>query len=183
MYYHGSKVCLRPPERTDLKKFVAWLSHPDLRQTTSTRYVSEALEERWFESALERISGSAPSLLHYVIETLDGNVPIGFCSLMDINWRDRNAEAGIVVGDATARGKGYGTDAMLVLLEVAFKWYQLHRVYLHVLSDNERAIRSYEKCGFVREGELRETVFVDGTYRNMLLMSILERESEGEAHG
>lgn len=179
MYYHGSKVCLRPPERTDLKKFVAWLSHPDLRAVTSTRYVSYALEERWFDSMLERTGGSAPSLLHFVIETLDGNVPIGLCSLMDINWRDRQAEVGIIVGDATARGKGYGTDAMLVLLEVAFKWYQLHRVYLQVLADNEPAIRSYEKCGFSREGTLREAVFVDGGYRDMLLMSILDREHKG----
>ena len=179
MYYHGSKVCLRPPERTDLKKFAAWLSHPDLRQTTSTRYVSFALEERWFESALERTAGTAPSLLHFVIETLDGNVPIGFSSLMDINWRDRNAEVGIIVGDATARGKGYGTDAMLVLLNVAFNWYQLHRVYLHVLSDNDPAIRSYEKCGFVQEGSLREAVFVDGAYSDMLLMSILDRDYKG----
>jgi len=178
VFYDGQRVRLRPPERSDLKLFVTWLSNPAQRSFLSTRYVSEALEERWFESALDRMAGSAPSLLHFVIETLDDNVPIGFTSLMDIKWRDRVAEVGIAIGEAKLWGQGYGSDALHTVLGIAFKWHQLHRVSLHVAADNGRAIRSYEKCGFQLEGHLREAVWVDGEYRDLLVMSILDHEYE-----
>jgi len=178
VFYDGQRVRLRPPERSDLKLFVTWLSNPAQRPFLSTRYVSEALEERWFESALDRMGGSTPSLLFFVIETLDGNVPIGFVSLMDINWRRREMEVGSAIGDTELWGQGYGTDALRTMLMVAFKWFQLHRVHLRVAADNTRAIRSYEKCNFQLEGRLREAVWVDGEYRDLLVMSILDREYE-----
>jgi len=178
MYYDGERVRLRPPERSDLKQFVAWLSNPAQRPFITIRYISEALEERWFERALDGMAGPTPSLLHFVIETHDGHVPIGMVSLDSINWRDREAEVGIIIGESAQWGHGYGSDAMCTILTVAFKWYQLHRVHLRVIADNARAIRSYEKCGFQLEGRLREAAWVDGEYRDVLVMSILDREYE-----
>jgi len=166
MLYHGERVRLRPPERKDLPQFVTWLSNPELRAYITVRYISEALEERWFERLLDKTGGGAP-------------LPIGVISLMDINWRDRDAEAGVVIGDPQYWGQGYGTDAMLTLLQVGFRWYNLHRIYLRVVTDNARAVRSYEKVGFQHEGTLREAAFVNGVYRDLLLMSVLDREYEG----
>ncbi len=179
MLYHGERVRLRPPERKDLPQFVTWLSNPELRAYITVRYISEALEERWFERLLDKTGGGAPSDLHFVIETQEQGVPIGVISLMDINWRDRDAEAGVVIGDPQYWGQGYGTDAMLTLLQVGFRWYNLHRIYLRVVTDNARAVRSYEKVGFQHEGTLREAAFVNGVYRDLLLMSVLDREYEG----
>ncbi|MGC9347836.1 MAG: GNAT family N-acetyltransferase [Anaerolineae bacterium] len=67
--------------------------------------------------------------------------------------------------------------------DVGFNRYNLHRIYLHVAADNERATRSYEKVGFSHEGRLREAVFVDGKCRDLLVMGLLNRDyREGDVH-
>jgi len=82
----------------------------------------------------------------------------------------------MVIGEKDYWGRGYGTDAVLVLLRLAFDKVGLHRVHLHVFDFNERAISCYEKCGFRREGMLRDYWFKNGKFRDTLLMSILESE-------
>jgi RimJ/RimL family protein N-acetyltransferase len=178
MYYEGSLVRLRPPERDDLPQFASWLKNPALRRFVTIRYISDALEERWFESYLNDASRYPPGRLHFVIELLQSAQPIGVVSLESINWRDRDAEVGIIIGDTEFWGQGYGTDAMCTILYVGFRWHNLHRIHLHVVQDNIRAIRSYEKCGFHHEGCLREAAYIDGQYYDLLIMSILENEFE-----
>lgn len=176
MYYNGEMVRLRPPEREDLPLFVEWLSNPDLRKFVTIRYISLGLEEQWYERLLESTGKMPPGRVHFVIEAIDSAQPIGVISLENINWCDRASEVGIIVGDQAFWGKGYGTDAMRVLLRVGFDWYNLHRIDLRVIADNERAIRSYEKCGYQHEGRMREAMFVGGEHKDVLLMSMLEDE-------
>ena len=184
MIYNGGLVRLRPPEREDCPLFVSWLKNPDLRQYITIRYISEAMEERWFEGLLADTSQNPPGRLHFVIELLSSFQPIGVISFEGINWRDRVAEVGIIVGDSEFWGQGYGSDAMRTMLAVGFHWYNFHRVQLNVVHSNLRAIRSYEKCGFRHEGRLREAVFIDGSYEDLLIMSILKDEfGAGESSG
>lgn len=180
MYYYGKQVRLRPPERADVPLFAQWLANPELRQYVTVRYISQALEEQWFERLLGATAGMAPDRLHFVIELLEPVRPIGVIGLEGINWLDRDAEVGIIVGEPDFWGKGYGSDAMLTVLDVGFHWYNLHRIFLHVVADNLRGIRSYEKCGFKHEGRKREAVFIDGQYRDLLLMSMLDKEFKKE---
>lgn len=176
MHYYGERVRLRPPEEEDLPLFVEWLSNPEMRNYLTIRYISQALEKEWFEQLIPDTASGTPGRLHFVIETQENQQPIGVISLEGINWRDRTAEVGITVGDTEFWGKGYGTDAMLTLLDVGFRWFNLHRIFLRVVADNTRAVRSYEKCGFSHEGRLRQAVFVDGEYRDMLIMGMLAEE-------
>ena len=111
-----------------------------------------------------------------MIELLVSTQLIGVVSFDSINWRDRDAEVGIIIGDPEFWEQGYGTDALRTILDVGFRWYNLHRVHLFVVHDNCRAIGAYEKCGFHHEGRLRDAVFIDGHYQDMLLMSILANE-------
>ncbi len=181
MYYNGALIRLRPSERADLPLFVQWLSNPEMRQYLILRYISQALEERWFEGLVSDLRGGfQPARLHFMIEALEGPRPIGAVGLEDINWRDRSAELGIFIGEPEFWGKGYGSDAVRTTLEVGFRWYNLHRIFLNVVDDNERARRSYEKCGFQLEGRLRKAVFIDGGYKDLLLMSILADEFNAE---
>ncbi|MDF1512914.1 MAG: GNAT family protein [Anaerolineae bacterium] len=179
MYYDGELVRLRPPERTDLTTFVSWLKNPALRQYITIRYISDALEERWFESYLEDMRDQSPGRLHFVIELKASGQPIGVISLEGINWRDRVAEVGIIIGDPDYWEQGYGTDAMRTILSIGFDWYNLYRISLNVVHDNTRAISVYEKCGFQVEGRMRDAIFIDGEYRDLLLMSILKDEMPG----
>ncbi len=80
------------------------------------------------------------------------------------------------MGEVSSRGQGYGTEAVELLLDFGFRDLNLHRIYLHVFSHNAAAIRVYEKSGFVREGLLRQTAYIDGEYRDVILMGIIREE-------
>jgi len=175
----GKKVRLRPIERDDLPRFVRWFGDPEVRRHLLI-YVpfSMAQEERWFEGMLNAMDRQESVLM--AIETEDG-VHIGNIGLHRINWKDRNAELGIVIGEKSYWSQGYGTDAIRLLLGLGFREMNLHRVYLRVDADNARGIRCYEKAGFRHEGTFRDVVFREGVYHDQYVMSILEAEfSENE---
>lgn len=95
-----------------------------------------------------------------------------------IDWKNRNAELGITIGEKAYWGQGYGTDAIRTLLDLAFREMNLHRIFLRVDEDNARGIRCYEKVGFRQEGTLRDATFKEGTYQSQHVMSILKSEFE-----
>lgn len=175
----GTLVRPRPITREDLPRIVDWIADPEVRRYLNFyRPVSLADEERWLENL-----GKAANQEVFAIETLEGR-HIGNLGLHDVHPRYRTAEAGIFIGEREFWGKGYGTDAMRLLLDFGFGQLNLHRVFLHVHAGNHRAIRSYDKCGFVREGVLRQAAYKDGRYEDVIVMSILQpeyRSIEGEA--
>ncbi len=125
--------------------------------------------QEWIESI-----GENQSL--YAIRTLTDDKYIGTISLGGFTWTDRNAWVGIGIGDRNYWGKGYGTDAMKVLLHYAFTELNLHRVNLSVFGFNERAIKSYEKCGFKYEGTQREAIYKEDQRWDIITMGILQSE-------
>ena len=96
---------------------------------------------------------------------------IGTCQLHSISAVHRHAELQIRIGDVKQRGHGYGTDAVQLLLKFGFDDLNLHRIFLHVFADNKAAVRTYEKCGFKREGILRHAAHIDGRYVDDVLMA------------
>ncbi|MFQ6014718.1 MAG: GNAT family N-acetyltransferase [Anaerolineae bacterium] len=167
----GNKVRLRAIEREDLSRFVRWLNDPEVVQylTIYTPF-SMAEEERWFERQLEDDSSTI-----LAIETLDGT-HIGNVGLHKIDWKNSHAELGIFIGEKEYWDQGYGSDAVMAMLNFAFNEMNLHRVSLGVYAFNKRAIRCYEKCGFRHEGTEREVVFKNGNYHDHLIMGILRHE-------
>ncbi len=112
----------------------------------------------------------------FMIHTLDEDRIIGFVGLGDIKWTHGESWVGIGIGDRSDWGKGYGTDAMRVVLRYAFTELNLHRVTLSVFEYNARAIKSYEKAGFKLEGRARQRLQRDGRRWDMLIMGILRHE-------
>ena len=106
---------------------------------------------------------------------------IGQCGLMHANETARTIELGIGIGDKAFWGRGYGREAVTLLLEYAFRYRNYRRVWLWVHADNERAIRSYTACGFVEEGRLREHVYSNGRYADAVYMGVLRDEWETSA--
>jgi len=95
-----------------------------------------------------------------------------------LDWRNHCAEFGIVIGDKTFWNNGYGTDTVRTVVGLGFGELNLDRIFLRVFDTNPRAIRCYEKAGFVQEGRLRRDNFHNGKYRDTLMMSILRDEWE-----
>ena len=108
---------------------------------------------------------------NFVIEA-DGKC-IGGCALFNFNHTAQTAELGIGIGDKDYWGRGYGREAVTLLLHYAFHYRNLRRVWLEVHARNERAIRAYRACGFVEEGRLRAHVWSDGAYDDLVLMGVL----------
>jgi len=171
----GKMVRIRAVEQTDLDEIMKWVNDPEVIDNLLMRYpISRYLEEKWLEKALDTSDMRNKA---FSIETKDG-IYLGGIGLHKINWENRNAEVGIVIGKKEHWGKGYGTDAMLAILEFAFNHMNLHRVYLEVYDFNVRGIKSYEKCGFKKEGALRDDRYSRGKYHDTIIMGILKEEYE-----
>ncbi len=169
--YDGTKVKLRPLERKHLSKCVEWLNDPDVTaHLTLSEPVSMEGEQKWFDNLLRDSSSRI-----YAIETAEGE-HIGNVGLEDINLHSRKAELGIFIGEKRFWGKGYGTEAIMLALKIAFESMNLNRVYLRVFIDNKRAQACYEKVGFKREGILRQDEFKNGKYIDCPTYSILAEE-------
>jgi RimJ/RimL family protein N-acetyltransferase len=115
----------------------------------------------------------------FTFRTIADNTMIGFGGL-GVDWNHRNAWIGIGIGEPAYRSKGYGTDGMRLLVGYAFRELDLHRVTLGVLSNNPRAIRCYEKVGFVREVIQRGEIYRDGIHFDSYTMGLLRSEWEAQ---
>jgi diamine N-acetyltransferase len=172
---YGKRIRLRGAERSDLEKFVAWVNDPEVTAgLTLFLPMSSVDEEKWFETAMQKPQPEKP----LVIDMKDGTDwrLIGNSSFFDFDWMARAAEVGIMIGEKTIWNQGYGTEVMTLLLRHGFETLNLNRVYLRVYADNKRAIRTYEKAGFVHEGRMRQGVYKNGKYNDVLFMSVLSEE-------
>ncbi len=174
---YGERIRLRPLERADIPLFVAWLNDPEVTAGLSMFLgLSLVREEQWFENMLKEPPEQHPMM----IEVRDGESwkPVGDCGLHILDWRNRNAEFGIFIGEKSYWNQGYGTEATRLILHHGFETLNLHRIYLRVFRSNARAIRAYEKVGFVHEGCFREAEYRQGKYEDILIMSVLKPEWE-----
>jgi RimJ/RimL family protein N-acetyltransferase len=173
--YYGKRIRFRAPERTDIPTFVSWFNDPEVRHGLALYTpMSIAQEEKWFEEMLKRPEIQQP----LTIEARSGEdwVTIGNTSLFSFNHQDHRAELGIVIGNKDYWNKGYGTEAITLLLKHCFETLNLNRVMLKVFKNNPRAIRCYEKSGFQHEGTMRQAHYQDGKYHDVLIMGILKEE-------
>jgi RimJ/RimL family protein N-acetyltransferase len=129
--------------------------------------------QSWFEKDNEKQREKG---FYFLIRTLQDDRLIGFVGLWVDEWSHGDAEVGIGIGDKESWGKGFGTDAMRVILRYGFTELNLRRITLGVFDYNARAIRSYEKAGFTHEGRLRKAVFRDGSRADIVYMGILHEE-------
>lgn len=113
---------------------------------------------------------------YFHLRTLDDDQLIGFVVLFNLKWRNQTAEMAIGIGNKAYRGKGYGRDALSLILNYAFSELCLHRVGLTVLGYNTRAIKAYERVGFQHEGTYRQAIQRNGQRYDLLLYSILREE-------
>ena len=166
----GKLTRLRAPERGDLPSFVKWFNDPEVTQfLLRSPPMSMEEEERWFSSLLTS-EGKV-----FSIETLEGKL-IGNLGIIHIDHTNRKADIGIVIGEKDHWSKGYGTDALIVILGYMFDELNMERIWLYADGDNERAQKCYRKCGFRKEGVFRHNRFKDGRFTDDVVMSILRSE-------
>ena len=170
-------IRLRALTITDLPLTLKWHNQPDIIEMYAGNPfpVNEEMERKWYEKIL---TSNFPVTV-FGIELIENNKLIGLTILRDINLINRSAETAIYIGDQNERSKGYSKEALTLTLNFAFNNLGLHRVFLSVREDNIAAIGLYEKMGFIREGILRDSIYKDGKYISLIIMSILEGEFYG----
>lgn len=165
----NSEIRLRPLEKSDLLQVHRWSN-------------SIGMMRYWFEEPYESFDELEELYLKHIhdqserrfIITNTNQETIGLVELTEIDFIHRKAEFSILV-DQDFQGKGYGMQSIKRLLSHAFQVLNLHKIYLMVDERNEKAIRLYEKAGFIREATLIDEFFVDGAYRPVIRMYMLAK--------
>lgn len=158
------------------KAFAYWRRDSELMRlmdSSTTRLDSQKNTQKTIEKELE---DQKVNQHFFTIRTLAEDKLIGDIGLNIINWSGRDAFVGLGIGERDFWGRGYGTDAMNVILRYAFTEVNLRRVTLTVFEYNPRAIRSYEKAGFRHEGRMRGLLNREGKRWDELFMGILREE-------
>ena len=172
VFVEGDSIYLAPLEIEDLETFYRWYNNPDLRMYLIMPYPTTRIDEKdWIE---KKTRGKDEVILSIVVKK--GSRLIGNVGLHNINRVTRSAMLGIAIGDLKMASKGFGTEAIRLMLDYGFRTLNLHRIELFVHDFNDRAISAYKKIGFVEEGRKREALYIDGSYHDELLLAVLKDE-------
>ncbi len=171
-FLRGDKVYLRPVETEDLEHIKKWINDPEIRGLVgSSMPIDQKGIEDWYSSVQ-----ADKSRVWFVICTKTDDRIIGECGLLRMFPTWRTTDLSIIIGERDAWDKGYGTEAINLLLDYAFGYLNFHRVSIGVVGFNEKALRFYEKTGFKREGIQRDGYYYNHRFSDFVMMSILEDE-------
>ena len=169
----GDRLYLSPVSANDddAENYIKWMNDKDVAVNFGqyNRVVSSKSDLKWLYEP-------PGDMQRYAMVLLLDDVLIGSISIHNIDHLNRNSFIGIFIGDEKHRSKGYGAEAIRLLLEYGFKTLNLHNIMLTVNADNYAAVACYKKVGFREVGRLPEYVLRNGQYVDKLYMSILERE-------
>ena len=172
--FQGRLVRLVAPSQDDAPAVARWTEDAGYLRAVDSDYARPLSPEQ----AAARLDpeGADPNRVEFHLRTLVDDRLIGFVALHSIEWNNGAGLLAVGIGEAGYRGKGYGSDALQLILRYAFDELNLFRVGLDVIATNTRAIRAYEKLGFQHEGRMRGAVLRDGQRTDRIFMGILRDE-------
>lgn len=172
----GNKVYLSPVNVEDYEIYTKWMN--DFKVTdglgTSTKIYTLDKEKEYLNKK------STSDDYTFAIVSLETDELIGNCSLFEVDIIKGIATVGILIGDEENRGKGYGSDALKLLISFAFDYLNLHNLMLVVFNFNEIAINAYKKVGFKEFGRRHEATLFKGKYYDDVYMELLEQDYRKE---
>lgn len=165
----GEKIKLRFMTREDTDLIVKWRNNPRVRYN----FIDQDLftpegHLHWFDTMID-----TRKAIQFIICEMDTERPIGSVYFRDISARHHKAEYGIFIGEDDAVGKGIGSEVCRLACDYGFRVENWHKIILRAFAENQAALRSYEKAGFQREALLKDEVCIDGVYRDIVLMGLL----------
>jgi len=172
VFLRGQNVVLRPLSQDDAPRLLRWINDPEVRRFLEVSTPTQDHEEVEWISGLSKRKNEDIVL---AIETAEGQ-HIGNMGLHKINWRNRTASTGAMIGEKEFWGKGLGTEAKMLLLHYAFNTLNLRRITSQAYAFNERSIAYSKKCGYTEEGVLRQHIFRDGEYCDLVCLAVFRED-------
>lgn len=171
----GERLYLSPISANDddTEKYIRWMNNKPVAINFGqyNRVVASKNDLQWLYEPPN-------DMQRYAIVLMEGDVLLGSISIHNIDHLNRNAFIGIFIGEEKHRGKGYGAEAIRLILAYGFKTLNLRNIMLTVHADNYAGIACYKKVGFREVGRLPEWIFKDGQYIDKLYMGVSVREFE-----
>ena len=176
VFLRGTTVMLKALSESDVLEsgWYGWFNSEEATEFVQQHYFPNTLQKQ-MEFYRSGIAASSTKIQLGIVPSGMDTI-VGVVSLSNIDFMNRKAEFGIMIGDKAARGKGYGTEACALIVRHGFERLSLNKIYLGVHAHHQAAIRSYEKVGFQQEGILREEVLMNGQYFDVVIMSLLARD-------
>jgi len=170
----GEKIYLRGLERADLEgAYFDWLNDREVTKFLEAgRFPNtrEAMEEYYNNTVLSN-NNAVFAIVDKKTDEHIGNIKLG-----PINWITRIASLGIMIGDKESWGKGYGTEAIRLVLDYAFNRLNLHKVTAGIAAMHQASIKAFEKAGFTIEGHAKSQFYLDGEYSDSLYLGITRED-------
>jgi RimJ/RimL family protein N-acetyltransferase len=168
----GHKIYLSPMRVEDAETYTKWLNDLSVTENLGTpgNMVSLSGEQEW-------ISKNSQDNIFAIVRT-DKDELIGNCGFNLIHQIRQCAEVGIFIGDEENRDKGYGSEALSLLVDFGFNYLNLHNIMLKVFSFNERAVNCYRKVGFTEIGRRRQAYYLKGEYYDEVFMDIIRSDRQ-----
>lgn len=176
----GEQVYLRPitASEEDTANIIRWRNSDAVRPyfIYQKPFTPEG-HQQWLEQ--EIFSGKG---FQFIVCNREDDRPVGCTYLRDYDAHNRKAEYGMFLGEPMEKGKGIGKEIVALTLQFCFEELGLHKVFSRVFADNVPSIQSLIRCGFVQEAYLRDEEFVNGEYRDMVWMAVINPKEREEGH-
>ena len=167
------RIYLRALEPNDYETSVKWRNDPEIQAMVGghSYFVSGEREKEWVRNAM-----FSNDKIVLAICLVENDKYIGNIMLQEIDYIDGTAHLPILIGDKEEWGKGYASEARFMMLKFAFEERKLNRIWALVKEDNIGSIKTLEKCGYKKEGVLRQSIFRNGKYYDQVMMAVLKED-------
>lgn len=166
----GKKLYLRGIEEGDLEgRYFDWLNDYEITKYMESGSFPNTVEK--MQEYFRNVGRSGNNVLLAIID-METDEHIGNVRLGPINWIHRTSFLGIMIGEKEFSGKGYGTEALKLVVDYAFNRLNLRKISADMNASNKASVRAYEKAGFKVEGRRKDELYVNGKYHDAIIMGL-----------
>ena len=181
----GLLVVLRALEREDLVALHRWQNDEEIMRLARS-FPDHVISKEALEAEFAKeLKGENTGRRAYIIEEKSTKKPIGWATIRIHGFQLRNtaADVGLALGEKVAWGKGYGTETANLLLDEVFRQLNLHRAEWWTFAENNVSVQLAKKLGFREEARLRDAVFFDNRFHDLVVLGLLKQEFESRRAG
>ena len=172
IFLQGKRIVLRPFIEEDIPIFTKWFNSSELRPFLLGNFPLTTIAEKQF---MQQIKDNKNNSIVFLVIVVAKKV-IGIVSLNKINWQNRTAVSGTVIGETDYWDKGYGTEAKMIFLNYAFNTLNLRKICSDVIEYNKRSLSYSKKCGYKIEGRFKKQIFKKGRYWDEIALAVFKKD-------